>query len=288
MTRAIVVALSLVVVAAVVVRAQPGAPAAADAHGGVTGDLDCNACHTTDSWKLSASAGSAGFDHDRTRFRLRGAHLATPCAACHSTAKVPSSCQGCHKDPHQGRMDGQCYECHTAVAWSDVKQLEQHRRTRMPLTGMHAIIDCNACHKRQGGRTFSDLPVDCYACHQTEYHAASTHPNHDGTDPEGNGKPFPRDCGMCHNTMGWTPAFTDPSTVMPRLQQALAHDPVFQLSSGVHRAVACSGCHPDARRPRAARCDGCHADAELRREHGRTVANVATTCLACHPRGARR
>jgi hypothetical protein len=185
-------------------------------------------------------------------------------------------------------MDGQCYECHTAVAWSDVKQLEQHRRTRMPLTGMHAIVDCNACHKRQGGRTFSDLPVDCYACHQTEYHAASTHPNHDGTDPTGNGKPFPRDCGMCHNTMGWTPAFADPSTVMPRLQQALAHDAVFQLSSGVHRAVDCSGCHLDARRPRAVRCDGCHRDEDLRNQHGRTIANIAATCLSCHPRGARR
>ena len=73
-------------------------------------------------------------------------------------------------------MDGQCYECHTAVSWQDVAQLEQHRRTRMPLTGKHAIIECNACHKRQGERTFSDLPVDCYGCHARRVPRRDTHP----------------------------------------------------------------------------------------------------------------
>jgi hypothetical protein len=281
---------SIALVALVALVALWAEPVRADApHGGVTGDMDCNACHTADSWKLSAGAGKAGFDHDRTHFSLRGAHNRTACTQCHTGNGTPSaSCDGCHRDPHAGRMDGQCYECHTAVAWSDVKQLEQHRRTRMPLTGYHAIVDCVACHKRQGERTYSDLPVDCYACHRSEFHAASTHPNHDGTDPSGNQMPFSRECQLCHTTMAWSPAVANPASVMPRIQQQREHDGVFALSTGSHRAVDCNGCHVDVRRPRAVRCDGCHLASELRSQHGKPVAPTAATCMRCHPAGMRR
>ena len=258
----------------------------ADAHDGLTKGLDCSACHTSESWKLAGIAAKAGFDHDKTGFPLRGKHKQTAFTECHHGTQPSETCDGCHRDPHQGRMDGQCYECHTAVSWQDVAQLEQHRRTRMPLTGKHAIVECNACHKRQAERTFSDLPVDCYGCHQAEYHAASTHPNHDGTDPSGNLTPFPRTCGMCHRTTGWTPAVTDPNSVMPRVQQSMKHDASFALSTGSHKLFACTECHIDPRRPRAVRCDGCHAD--VRKQHSRPVATAASACLSCHPRGIRR
>ena len=261
----------------------------ADAHDGLTAGLDCSACHTSESWKLAGNAGKSGFDHDKTGFPLRGKHRQTGCQECHNGAKpteTPETCVGCHRDPHEGRMDGQCYECHTAVAWTDVRQLEQHRRTRMPLTGKHAIIECNACHKRQAERTFSDLPTDCYGCHAADYHSPATHPNHDGTDASGTMTPFPRTCGMCHSTITFAQAFTDPSTVMPRVQQALKHDVSFTISSGVHRTASCADCHVDRRRPRAVRCDGCHADA--RSKHTKPIAMVASACLSCHPRGTRR
>jgi hypothetical protein len=251
------------------------------AHDGLTAGLDCSACHTSESWKLAGNAGKSGFDHDKTGFPLRGKHRQTGCQECHNGAKPTESCDGCHRDPHQGRMDGQCYECHTAVAWTDVQQLEQHRRTRMPLTGKHAIVECNACHKRQAERTFSDLPTDCYSCH-----SPATHPNHDGTDESGSMTPFPRTCGMCHNTITFAQAFTDPSTVMPRVQQSLKHDVSFTISTGVHRAASCADCHVDRRRPRAVRCDGCHADAQSK--HQNPIAMVASACLSCHPRGTRR
>ncbi len=296
MTRALVV----LVLSVGVATAAPGV-----AHDGVTGDLDCSACHTAASWKLSATAGASGFDHDRTGFPLRGAHVQTSCAGCHDSAKlpstagarprtaaspdgdaVPSTCDGCHRDPHLGRMTGQCYECHTAVAWSDVDALEQHRRTRMPLTGKHAVIDCVACHKNQAARQYSDTPVDCFACHQADYRAATTHPNHDGTDPKGDGKPYPRACAMCHNPIGWSPAFSSPSFTA---QIARAeHESSFSLTTGSHRTVECSGCHIDRRRPRAVRCDGCHDENSLRGQHRSRVTTEATSCLHCHPRGARR
>ena len=259
----------------------------ADAHDGLTAGLDCSACHTSESWKLAGIAAKAGFDHDKTGFPLRGKHRQTGCQECHHGENPPETCDGCHKDPHQGRMDGQCYECHTAVSWQDVAQLEQHRRTRMPLTGKHAIIECNQCHKRQAERTFSDLPVDCYGCHAADYNSPNTHPNHNGTDPAGNGVPFPRTCGMCHRTTGWSPAVTTtPTVVMPRVQQALEHDASFELSTGSHKLFACASCHVDQRRPRAVRCDGCHSD--VRSQHKRPVPTAAAACLSCHPRGMRR
>jgi hypothetical protein len=266
------------------------------AHGGFVEDMDCSACHTVDGWKLSPAAGASGFDHDRTGFPLRGQHARTPCQACHAqTAKRSNSCEGCHRDPHEGRHDAPCVECHTAMAWSDTTTLEQHRRTRMPLTGRHAAIDCSDCHTRQAGRTFSDLPVDCYACHRARFHDPAIHPTHDGSTGDAM---FSRDCGLCHRTSAWSPAVIDPTTLPRGLLDPLAgarvarsgrHDPWFVLSSGSHRGAACTSCHVDARRMRQLRCDGCHDTLALRTQHrGATRAAAPAACLRCHPRGVAR
>jgi len=250
----------------------------------VIDDMDCSGCHTPDSWKLSQGAGK-GFDHAKTGFPLRAAHATTACTACHTaSAKPATTCAGCHRDPHAGRMDGECAECHTAVAWSDVKELAQHRRTRMPLTGAHASVPCVDCHVRQSERGYTDLPVDCYACHSRDYHAG-LHPAHDGDPNDPSVKPLSRQCAQCHTTVAWKPAVVDPSTLAARAPE---HDAYFQLSSGKHRAIECAGCHVDPKRQRMVRCDGCHVDSELRSEHRSPVSNAAASCLRCHPRGARR
>jgi hypothetical protein len=259
----------------------------AQAHDGFVSDMDCSACHTADGWKLAQSAGASGFDHDRTGFPLRGSHTQTQCSGCHTgMAKPATNCEGCHRDPHQGRHDETCAECHTATAWSDTNTLVQHRRTRMPLTGRHATIDCSACHKRQGERQFSDVPADCYACHRSEYHASTVHPNHDGT---AGGAPFPRDCALCHRTTAWTPAFADP-TSLPRMAMARSgdHDAFFVLSTGSHRTADCNSCHADAKRAKLVRCDGCHQDLQLRAQHAAPIVRTASACLHCHPRGVAR
>ena len=256
------------------------------AHGGFVDDMDCSACHTTGGWKLSSSAGASGFDHDRTGFPLRGQHVRTTCTGCHTEKQPATSCEGCHRDPHEGRHDEPCAECHTAVAWSDTT-LDQHRRTRMPLTGRHATLECTACHKRQAARTFSDLPTDCYACHRDRFHDRNVHPAHDGStgDP-----PFSRECGQCHQTSAWSPAFADPNA-LPRdaIARSGDHDRWFVLSSGSHRMSTCTSCHVDARRAKAVRCDGCHDALSLRRQHrGATRPTTAVACLRCHPRGVAR
>jgi hypothetical protein len=262
-------------------------------HDGFVDKMDCSACHTPAGWELAATAGKSGFDHDRTGFPLRGAHVQTDCGGCHeSSAKPATNCQGCHRDPHQGRLNGPCAECHTATAWSDTQTLDQHRRTRMPLTGRHAMIDCVACHKRQSERQWSDVPHDCYACHQADYHNGA-HPVHDGST----GLPLvSRQCQLCHTPIGWTPATCTngatpcPTATTPHVgMSAIDHDPWFVLTTGSHRTADCGGCHADPRRPQLVRCDGCHVDVTLRQQHnGMALPHGAAACLRCHPRGAAR
>lgn len=262
-------------------------------HDGFVDKMDCSACHTPDGWELAGTAGKSGFDHDRTGFPLRAAHAQTDCGGCHtSSAKPATSCEGCHKDPHAGRNNGPCAECHTATAWADTTALDQHRRTRMPLTGRHATLDCVACHKRQGGRQWSDLPRDCFGCHSDDYHGG-THPIHDGR----NGDPIvSRECGLCHQTVAWTPATCSmgispcPTTAAARgLAPPADHDTRFALTTGSHRTAACASCHTDARRAQLVRCDGCHQDVALRQQHlGKAMPHGAAACLRCHPRGAAR
>lgn len=299
--RTVAIALAIVIVALAGVGsaradapgATPPKPASKSKHGGFVDDMDCSACHSPDGWKLGAKAGASGFDHDRTGFPLRAAHVQASCAGCHASgAKPPTTCNGCHKDPHQGRQGAACAECHQPTAWADTQTLAQHRTTRMPLTGRHATVECTACHKRQAERTWRDVPVDCYACHRAEYHRGDVHPTHDGRDGQ---VAFPRDCGLCHQPTGWSPALTDPFA-LPRTAARRDHDAVFAISTGSHAAAECAACHVDRARTAAVRCDGCHLDARLRTQHlsataragGLVSSRVATGCLRCHPRGARR
>jgi hypothetical protein len=251
--------------------------------------VDCKGCHAATSWKPLDGGGGGGFDHDKTGFALRASHAKASCTKCHDGKARPkqadqrtsSSCQSCHPDPHQGRMAGQCFECHTAVAWQDVGMFEQHRRTRMPLTGKHAVIECGACHRRQAERAFRDLPTDCFGCHAKKYAAALNHTGQAGEAP------YSRLCSACHVTTGWLPAL-DPDAVMRKEAKRRDHDRVFALTTGSHRSATCEQCHADPKRQRLVRCDGCHAAETLRTQHAQPVALVAATCLRCHPRGARR
>jgi hypothetical protein len=273
---------------------RPAAAATSSAHGGFVADMDCSACHSPDGWSVSASAGASGFDHDRTGFPLRGAHAQRTCTACHtSDAELATTCEGCHRDPHAGRMDGACAECHQATSWTDTDALDLHRRTRMPLTGRHATVECTACHTRQSERTWTDVPTDCYACHRTDYERDDIHPLHTGDPDDAMVPPFPRDCASCHRTSSWTGAVIDPMS-LPRTAIASAvarldHDAWFVVSSGAHRGAECTSCHTDRRRMQRARCDGCHTSEAIAAQHpGRTVARASRSCLRCHPRGTSR
>ncbi len=83
--------------------------------------VDCESCHNTRTWK------SWDFDHDKTSFRLDGAHRKVECEACHKLPMkkvmgqkaVARACVSCHDkdDIHKGAYGSRCERCHTATSW---------------------------------------------------------------------------------------------------------------------------------------------------------------------------
>jgi len=292
MRRVAAILIAALALATAALWSSDGAAAPGSPHGSAISDMDCSACHTTDGWALDDDAArGGGFDHAVTGFPLLGQHVVTTCSGCHQGGlQLSSACDRCHRDPHARRLGDSCAECHTAAAWSDTKTLARHRRSRMPLTGKHAIIECVACHRRQDARGYAATPADCYACHAAEYRR-NIHPDHDGDAADPGVAPFPRQCGRCHNTVAWSPAVIVAARIAAR-QSALsgsAHDARFVLSRGPHRAAACRDCHPSEARPRLVACAGCHSRSRLVPQHRRARLETApAACLRCHPRGRAR
>lgn len=261
--------------------------------GSVTEELDCSACHTPDGWRsVSATSGAAGFDHSRTGFPLTQRHVNVPCAGCHRADRpITRQCAGCHQDAHANQLGSTCDNCHSAVGWSQTAAFARHRQTRLPLTGMHALVECRDCHQRATENVWSSTPADCFACHAADYRRPDIHPLHVGVPGNPEQPPFPRDCSQCHRPTGWLPAFVQPGLLTGgfALSSARAHDRLFPLSHGPHRGADCSSCHTSPAAPRAVRCNGCHAhdDVKLLQQH-RSVAAFGSACLGCHPGGSVR
>lgn len=276
-------------------RRQPRPRPASRAHPSITDDMPCSACHTPEGWaQPGGSSGGGGFDHSQTGFALRGRHRAAGCTDCHSSEReAQRDCVSCHVDTHEGRLGTDCSTCHNAVSFRDTDELAAHRLTRMPLTGMHAIVACTDCHQRNGSRAFTAVPATCISCHETDYRRPGLHPAHDGS---GGGEPFSRRCETCHRTSGWSPAIVDPATLgstSSGLREAAppTHELRFPIRSGPHLGAPCASCHEDPRLPQAVRCTGCHAHspARLRANHRTVPVPVdGRGCLGCHPGGAAR
>lgn len=139
------------------------------------GILDCDACHD-----LSQAFTWSGYDwedHLDADFPLEGAHLATPCFACHKESEdsrwdfkfESNDCVSCHEDIHQGFIsesyypEQDCEQCHNAERWSMIDF--DHQRTEWPLEGAHAEEDCRACHYEDDNQQFNTLEGGCVECH---------------------------------------------------------------------------------------------------------------------------
>ncbi len=253
--------------------------------------LDCSACHNTNSWGMSDLAGRrGGFDHDRTGFPLTGEHGKQLCTSCHAPKrKVSRDCYTCHRDSHRGKLSRLCESCHNTTSWRQTRAIKDHRLTRLPLTGMHAVLDCTSCHLQRGKRQYQPVPADCFACHEKEYRG-DIHPIHTG-DPATGQPPFSRICSQCHQAASWTPAYIRAASSLSTSANAtlVTHDRFFLLSHGPHRNSSCQSCHVSQRKGKVS-CQGCHVHSRvrLRQQHKVRVSFSSSSCLACHPRGGRR
>ncbi len=152
-----------------------------DPHGGQFAVRACGNCHTTEAWT------SLTFNHDATRYPLRGAHRRAACTRCHVREGgertplrfrgLPLTCGagGCHANPHGSQFAGRaagaaCTTCHgdDEERWSPAAAFDHSRDTDFPLDRAHARAPCSACHKpsSDGIVVYRPLPRRCEDCHR--------------------------------------------------------------------------------------------------------------------------
>lgn len=194
-----------------------------------TSKPDCSVCHDVTGFTTSSFTIE---QHNQLKFKLEGAHLATPCFACHQKGirwefpQIGERCVDCHENIHRRKIAEEympqenCQLCHNVIEWRDVTF--DHQKTGFTLTGKHTIINCRSCHFKEEGdiveQHFSGLGKDCENCHQD--------PHREQFKVDGK-----TNCAKCHQSYAWKPSRFD-------------HDQSrFQLE-GQHAQTACVRCHP--------------------------------------------
>ena len=242
----------------------------ANPHGALPAGLDCADCHSAQGWR--PLRGDPRFDHDKTGFALRDKHAAASCTSCHTSLRfsakqaAPRQCSSCHTDVHQGRFSRDCASCHNSSSFNAARGPQAHARTNLPLTGAHASIPCESCHRETDAGSYTALDTRCSSCHQADYDGV-TLPNH----AAGN---FPTDCAQCHNNLSW--------------QGARFEHTGFSLV-GPHASASCTECHrADGGGlifPRPAGQQDCVACHRRDYDDEHAGSGFPTTCLTCHRNG---
>lgn len=253
----------LVVIVALTRAAAPMRPASP--HGKFRGE--CGDCHSASAWRPARI--SARFDHAKFGFPLEGAHAAAACASCHPTldfSQEKQLCVSCHADVHHGEFGSECASCHTARSFIDrAGMLRMHQISQFPLTGAHAGLECEDCHRpaQAGQPRFVGQQAECVSCHLADFRNAKS-PDH----VAGN---FPHQCMSCHTTLTWGPARFDHSFTG------------FPLT-GAHARLACTSCHGGGTYagldPACASCHQAAYDATTNPSHA--AAGFSTQCQTCH------
>jgi hypothetical protein len=190
---------------------------------------DCRDCHNEKGFPGS----SYSFErHNKTNFKLEGAHAATPCLLCHKKEKdwqfgeMDKRCIACHENIHKNHIkdkfipEGQCESCHNVINWSNVKF--DHKITDFQLQGKHAEKTCRDCHFKKESddqivQKFAELKGNCEECH-TDVHQKQFISN--GVN----------ECTLCHGFGNWKAEKFDHSKTR------------FKLDGG-HQKVECKKCH---------------------------------------------
>ncbi|HSE50336.1 MAG TPA: hypothetical protein VLA96_14110 [Terriglobales bacterium] len=224
--------------------------------------IRCENCHTFTGWKPIRAIPE--FDHDKTRYPLRGMHAKVGCMQCHASlvfTDVGKSCSACHADIHRGQNGKSCERCHTVNGWRvSIDDIQKHFN-RFPLTGGHSTAQCGDCHKSAAAGVFPGLSTVCYSCHAKD--AKSAPVDHSA---------FPTDCTACHSMDTWLGAKFDHLRFTG-----------FALT-GTHATLDCAACHVNNRfKGTPANCFACHA-----REFNATTnpnhvqAKFPQDCAICH------
>jgi len=215
---------------------------------------DCSACHNEKGFTEFSYTIE---QHNAGVFPLKGAHVATPCFACHKKEEkwkfkeIGKNCKDCHLDIHNTFIsskyypEANCESCHNLNRWSAVEF--DHKKTQFELEGAHTKQTCRDCHfnKEKTGHAnqkFSGLATNCTNCH-TDVHFKQF---------EDNGV---TDCKKCHNSDSFKPA------------SKFDHSKARFLLDGKHVNVACIKCHKEVTeqgvtfvlyKTNKTKCEDCH------------------------------
>jgi hypothetical protein len=202
------------------------------------------------------------FDHKQTGYALQGKHANVSCNGCHNPSHIPAqeraaikisdatrtylglatACITCHTDQHKGRLGSKCEQCHNVEDWKSVPVGQfDHSKTRYPLTGLHASVQCARCHTNgsDGKPQYVGIPFNqCSDCHKDPHRGS-----------------FPQGCQSCHGTSGWK------AISLSLINQRFDHSKTKFPLEGNHSSVDCAKCHAngDFKKPVAfQQCMDCH------------------------------
>ena len=256
---------------AVPARPEPQRETTRSPHGPLK--IPCEDCHTAAGWKPIRA--TPEFNHNKTKYPLRGMHEKVQCAQCHVKpvfTDVGKQCQDCHADVHQRKMGTNCAQCHTVQGWNVAVQQVKDHQNRFPLLGAHAAVQCEDCHKSAAVGQFQGLSTACVSCHLTDFQK-TTNPNHVAAQ-------FPQTCDTCHNFDSWLGATVNHAA--PPID--------FPLTNG-HANVPCANCHVGGNyslQIAATDCgnSGCHLTTWQQTTNPKHSAAAAVfpiaTCSTCH------
>ncbi len=214
---------------------------------------DCSSCHDTKGFEYTSFTIE---NHQKLKFQLTGAHIATPCFVCHKPnnnwrfRNIGNDCKDCHENIHASYIslkyypDEKCTECHNEDTWFNIKF--DHLTTGYELEGKHKDISCAECHMLQSPegfkvQRFKELNDQCVNCHNDIHQ-----------------KQFEKEgvttCLSCHDYSNWKAnKFKHESTRFPL--------------DGKHQNLECSKCHTNKQtsnntyllyKLNTLKCEDCH------------------------------
>ena len=271
----------------------------------------CFKCHQTSGFR---NIKMAGFDHDQTKYPLRGKHEKVACAKCHPgfpAAKgtlhpLSAKCTDCHADPHDAKatLAGKivdCESCHQVDGFTpSTYTVAMHAKAKYVLEGKHTAVKCGACHKTKpvaasvlvgannGKTAVVNKQIDirpastaCLSCHTAEDHGNQLA-----------GRTDKGACESCHKVAGFTPSTFS----------IAQHAKLKVTLDGRHGQIKCADCHSTTRlglppitspeklgkahiqfKLTEIECTACHGDPHGGRfTKGTAKVTYAPGCPACH------
>lgn len=207
--------------------------------------LNCHTCHRESKWNDMI------FDHNKTNYKLTGAHKEALCVSCHAKDQytdTPDRCVSCHKqnDVHRGKNGDNCQKCHNTSRWKKIS-FDHDKDTKFPLKGGHKKVECLACHPRNTDK--KKTAKECYACHVYD-------DRHNGV--------FGRKCEECHVESDWKRSKFDHDK-----------DTKFDLR-GTHKTISCQACHRHKDEKLKLDCVSCHKKDDVHK------GQLGKHCNSCH------